>query len=114
MTAEMHLALAEAFGMTPGSAAMAQSQWAGAVEDIAARLAGASELMGQDLVAAAGPLLAQLGTRRRIPAPRSGSTATITLGRSCKPIRAGTCWTSKANLPNRWRSAPRPPRRSKT
>ncbi len=61
MTAEMHLALAEAFGMTPGSAAMAQSQWQALVEDIAARLSGASELMGQDLVAAAGPLLAHLG-----------------------------------------------------
>jgi maltokinase len=58
MTGEMHLALAEAFGIEPGAAVGAQ--WQALVDDIEVRLAAAAELTGQDLVAAAAPLLAHL------------------------------------------------------
>jgi maltokinase len=58
MTAEMHLALADAFGITLGPAVVAQ--WLVLVDDIATRLAAASEPTGPDLLAAAAPLLAHL------------------------------------------------------
>jgi maltokinase len=58
MTAEMHLALADAFGAngSPQSGAA----WAALVESLEARLEGASDVAGTDLRKAGGPLLARM------------------------------------------------------
>jgi maltokinase len=58
MTAEMHLALAGAFGVTADEAAV--STWAALVESIGVRLVSLSEFAGSDLRQAAAPLLARL------------------------------------------------------
>jgi maltokinase len=58
MTAEMHLALASAFGTDAGPATRAT--WAGVVDHIEARLRTASDLAGDDLGRAAEPLLTRL------------------------------------------------------
>jgi maltokinase len=58
MTAEMHLALAGAFGAAVDEVAV--SAWAALVESIAARLVSVSEFVGSDLGGAAAPLLARL------------------------------------------------------
>jgi maltokinase len=58
MTAQMHLALAEALGTVRGGATTAS--WDALVDRTATRLAAASDLAGRDLVAAAPLLLARL------------------------------------------------------
>ncbi len=58
MTAEMHLALAHAFGIVR-SPAVAEA-WRGLVEGLVPRLRAATEVAATDLVATAAPLLARL------------------------------------------------------
>jgi maltokinase len=58
MTAEMHLALAAAFGVDPGREGRAD--WTGLVDHIVARLSAASDLADRNLGDAAAPLLARL------------------------------------------------------
>ncbi len=58
MTAQMHLALAETFGIVRGSATAAA--WESLLQRTANRLAAASDLAGRDLVARAALLLARL------------------------------------------------------
>jgi maltokinase len=58
MTAEMHLALAGAFGVEP--AGSGRHQWDRLVESIASRLTGAREFIGDGSVEAAAPLIEHL------------------------------------------------------
>jgi maltokinase len=58
MTAEMHLALAEAFGMVRSAEVLAA--WRDLVEDLVTRLGAATDVVGRDLLATAAPLLARL------------------------------------------------------
>jgi maltokinase len=60
MTAEMHLALADLFGLEPP--ARLAPGWEALVDAIEVRLADASEAAGRDLAAAGAPLLARLRT----------------------------------------------------
>ncbi len=60
MSAEMHLALAEAFGADAGSGSRARATWDTLVDSIAARLKAAMDLAGTDLSLAAAPLLNRL------------------------------------------------------
>ncbi len=64
MTAEMHIALAETFGITRGEAFV--GDWYVLIDRIAARLADAVQLAGRDLLASARPLLDRL---RSVPDP---------------------------------------------
>ncbi|HEY3810390.1 MAG TPA: phosphotransferase [Acidimicrobiales bacterium] len=58
MTAEMHLALAEAFGSVRSPEVVAA--WRDLVEGLVTRLGAATEVAGRDLMATAAPLLARL------------------------------------------------------
>jgi maltokinase len=58
VTAEMHTVLRAVFGRAPGRDA--HEEWSALVEGLPGRLAAASEIVGKDLGATAGPLLARL------------------------------------------------------
>ena len=66
VTAEMHLALAESFGIAPTAESV--STWARLVADIRERLVSASEVAKKDLLEGAGSLLRRLGSVRE-PGP---------------------------------------------
>ncbi len=108
MTAEMHLALAEAFGVEPGG--FPPVGWPAVLDDIEARL---RPLVGAAWPARPPPCSTSCAPWT-IPAPPSGSTATTTWVRSCGPTPAGTSSTSRASRPGPWPSGRRPRRRSRT